>query len=738
MVLSVRPVLSGSDDLARYLPKVPASDFFSNADGYGEVMADKPIVPVSKNGKTIGYVFLNTDFSGSIGYSGKPIKILIGLDNRGHIAGAKLVKHTEPIVLAGIPEKKILDFIEAYKTLDTARIAGASPGDNAPPADIVSGATVTVLVIDDSIRRASVRVARLLGLAGLSIITKKTATIKKTVTRTMNDIKDWETMTGEGSVRRLKLSVGDINAAFGKTGNAIAIERAEPGSPEDTFIDLYVASLSVPGIAKSLIGEAEYAHLQKRLKAGHEAFLVMGNGRYSFKGSGYVRGGIFDRIVVIQGEETMRFRDKVHKRLGEVVASGAPDFKEVGVFMTPKDTSFDPVEEWRLQLLVHRAIGAIQKVFVNFNLTYQLPSKYVNVEKIVASKGKAAVASGALFVEDEDEIARNALWQRIWQQKTTKIVILVLAITVLTIMFFFQNFLVVNERLTNRFRIGFLLFTLFWIGFYAQAQLSVVNVFVFANALLGEFRWQFFLLEPLIFILWCSVAASILFWGRGAYCGWLCPFGALQELLNKVARWRNIPQITLPWGLHERLWPIKYLIFLALLGLSVYSLAFAEQFAEIEPFKTAIVLRFERSWPYILFVGALLVAGLFIERFYCRYLCPLGAALAIPARIAMFHWLKRYRNCGDPCHLCAQDCMVQAIDPMGEINPNECLHCLNCQTMYFNENICPVVIQKNAKARKGEKALKANLKGKNTAKIEETKTLVRKPRRLGRARTMED
>ena len=263
LALGTGPVLSGSDDLAKFLLKVPATDIFASADGYGEVMADKPIVPVIKNGKTVGYVFLNTDFSGSIGYSGKPIKILIGLDQNGHIAGAKLVKHTEPIILAGIPEKKITDFIEAYKSLDTAKIAAADTTDNAPPADIVSGATVTVLVIDDSIRRASVRVARLLGLAGLTPISLKTATVKKTVIRTMNDIKDWQTLTGEGSVRRLKLSVGEINAAFGKSGNAIAIERAEPGLPGDTFIDLYVASLSVPGIAKSLIGEAEYASSAK-------------------------------------------------------------------------------------------------------------------------------------------------------------------------------------------------------------------------------------------------------------------------------------------------------------------------------------------------------------------------------------------------------------------------------------------------------------------------------------------
>lgn len=206
-------------------------------------------------------------------------------------------------------------------------------------------------------------------------------------------------------------------------------------------------------------------------------------------------------------------------------------------------------------------------------------------------------------------------------------------------------------------------------------------------------------MEPMIFILWCSVAVSLLFWGRGAFCGWLCPFGALQELTNKIAKYFKVPQITVPWWLHERLWPLKYMIFLGLLGLSVYSLNMAENMSEIEPFKTAIVLKFVRSWPYVLFAVALLVAGLFIERFYCRYLCPLGAALAIPGKLAMFNWLKRYRNCGDPCHICAQDCMVQAIDPKGNINPNECLHCMGCQQTYFDEKVCPVMIHKLTKVR---------------------------------------
>jgi NosR/NirI family nitrous oxide reductase transcriptional regulator len=200
-------------------------------------------------------------------------------------------------------------------------------------------------------------------------------------------------------------------------------------------------------------------------------------------------------------------------------------------------------------------------------------------------------------------------------------------------------------------------------------------------------------MEQLIYINWGSVITGLLYWGRGAYCGWLCPYGALQELLNGVAKWIKIPQFALPWGLNERLWALKYLIFLALLGISLHSLSTAERLAEIEPFKTTIILKFIRDWPYVVFAVLLLVPCLFIERFYCRYLCPLGAALAIPARLHMFVWLKRYRQCGNPCQVCQNECMVQAIHPEGEINPNECLYCLHCQVRYYDDQGCPVCVK---------------------------------------------
>jgi NosR/NirI family nitrous oxide reductase transcriptional regulator len=149
--------------------------------------------------------------------------------------------------------------------------------------------------------------------------------------------------------------------------------------------------------------------------------------------------------------------------------------------------------------------------------------------------------------------------------------------------------------------------------------------------------------------------------------------------------------------LHERLWALKYVIFLVLFGFSLHSLVWAERLAEIEPFKTSIILHFARDWPFVLFAAAVLLPGLFIERFYCRYMCALGAALAIPGRLRMFEWLKRYKECGTPCQRCSNECMVQAIHPEGNINVNECQYCLHCQAVYFNAHECPVMIQKRMK-----------------------------------------
>ncbi|HYD66512.1 4Fe-4S binding protein [Azospirillum sp.] len=698
VLLLVSPAGAAEPLLGRYLSKVQPGELFAGADRFGPIQASAPLAPVHKGDALVGYAYLNSDFVNTTGYSGRPIHVVVGLKPDGVVSGAKMVDHHEPIVLIGIPLEKITTFINGYVGRSVLELASQSAAT--PPVDIVSGATVTVMVIGDSIVRSGKKVMQALGSAA----PEAAPTVVKSLLPGPGEVRDWESLVGDGSVRRLTLSVGDVNAAFERTGKAEAIARPEPGEPGESFIDLYVGLATIPTVGRSLLGDAEYETMRAWLKPGQHAIVVAGSGRYSFKGSGYVRGGIFDRFELIQNEGSARFRDRIHKRLGSLAAAGSPNFPEIGLFALPDGAEFDPAEPWRLQLLVARATSAMDKAFVTFDLGYQTPDKYLKIERVAApapaAPTPAATAAAAAAAQDEAE--EVPLWRRVWENRVFDIAVVVIAIGVLTTIFFFQDLLVQRPVLYGRVRTAFLVFTLVWLGWWAKAQLSVVNVLTFANALRTDFRWDYFLMDPLVFILWFSVAASLLFWGRGAFCGWLCPFGALQELATKGAKALKIPQVTVPFGLHQRLWPIKYMIFLLLFGLSLYSLADAERAAEVEPFKTAIILHFVREWWFVLFAVALIAAGLFIERFFCRYLCPLGAALAIPGRMRMFDWLKRYRECGNPCKRCSNECPVQAIHPDGQINPNECIQCLHCQVLYHHDRKCPVVIQKRLKRERRE------------------------------------
>lgn len=690
--------------LPDFLKTVPIAEIFPGADRVGPPEG-KPMTARAYAGeRALGRVYLTSDVVNTRGYSSKPIDVLVGLADNGRIVGARLVEHHEPIVLIGIPQSKVDHFIQGYVGLN---FIDSPPRHGAPPpVDIISGATVTLMVIGDSITRSAIAVARAYGVdgaapAGTQAAAPAVAAPARLIDESRDAVEPWQALLDAGAVRNLRLSPEDVNRVFRESGRQDAAERGQEAADDALFIDLYVALASVPSIGRSLLGDAEWQRLKERLQPGQQAILVAGNGAYSFKGSGYVRGGIFDRIEIIQDEGSFRFRDRNHQRLADVVAQGAPALREVALFVVPEDAAFDPVKPWRLQLMVQRVLSVSDKAFVTFDLPYELPARYTRATT-TASPAASPTASplpspdAPAAVAPQDD-APPALWQQIWRGKAVQVAILTAALLVLVGIFFFQDQLTSRPLLHDRLRLAFLAFALFWIGWYGQAQLSIVNVLTFFSALRTDFRWDYFLMDPLVFILWCATAISMVFWNRGAFCGWLCPFGALQELANRVARRLGLRQVTVRHGVNQRLSTLKYVIFLVLFGFSLYDLALAERLAEVEPFKTAIILRFLRDWPFVVFAVALVAAGLFIERFFCRYLCPLGAALAIPARLRIFNWLRRYRDCGNPCQRCNHECPVQAIEPTGEINPNECIQCLHCQMLYHHKQKCPHLIQKYGK-----------------------------------------
>lgn len=324
----------------------------------------------------------------------------------------------------------------------------------------------------------------------------------------------------------------------------------------------------------------------------------------------------------------------------------------------------------------------------------------------VKSRQPRSVASNTKSDTTTPVVAEyDAAWKDIWRGRAFQIAVLLSSLLLLTVVMLFQDWLVRRPRLYDWVRHGFLVYTVIFIGWYSLAQLSIVNVLTFVHALFHDFRWQTFALDPMIFILWGFVAVTLLMWGRGVYCGWLCPFGAIQELVNHVARILKVRQWEFPYVVHERLWALKYVILILLFGISLQSISEAEYYAEIEPFKTTILLHFQREWGFVVYAIILILISIVNRKFYCKYLCPLGAALVIPAQNRLFNWVRRREECGKPCQVCANECEVQAISPVGEINKNECHYCLDCQVTYWNEKKCPPLVNANKRRHRRQQSV---------------------------------
>lgn len=657
-------------------PHPKALEFFPEADRFGPFQGDPPAAAVYRGGEVIGWLLRTRDIAPIPAYSGKPVNLLVGFDRKGVIRGAWVLEHHEPILLVGIPESRLQEFAAQYagkRLTDRIRIGGGAEGEVA--VDGVSGATVTVMVVDRTIMKAARKVAHARGvLRAADGGTGGRARIRRDAFRPAA----WDDLVAQGAFGHLRLTSAQVDEALRRLGARL---DPPPSVDDEIFIDLWFAVIDPPTVGRNLLGDDQYRWIMGQLEPGEHVLAVLANGRYSFKGSGYVRGGIFDRVQLSQGDQTIIFRDLDHHRLADVYLAGMPEFREMALFIIRKGYEFDPGRPFRLELLVRQQTGPTYSVFTTFSAEHRIPEEWLE-------RREAAAESPKVPAED------RPMWVSVWERRWTEVAVLAAALAFLTGILFLQDVLVRQRRFMIRLRTAFLVFTVVFIGWYSLGQLSVVNVFTFLGALFHDFRWDTFLMDPILFVLWTYVAAAVLLWGRGVYCGWLCPFGALQKLLNELARRVRIPQIVLPSLVHERLLAVKYVVLLALFGISLQSLATAERFAEIEPFKTAILLRFEREWPYVLYAAILLAISLFSSKFYCKYLCPLGAALAVPTRLRVFDWLKRRKECGRPCQICAKACEIQAIRPTGEINAHECHYCLDCQVIYWDDRLCPPLVER--------------------------------------------
>jgi hypothetical protein len=513
-------------------------------------------------------------------------------------------------------------------------------------------------------------------------------------------MKSADELIAEGAVVKRRVNSGEVAVALAKQGASGAKLDWPLGKDDDLYIEFVTALATPAAIGGNLLGVVTLEEYKSKLPSGAEAIYVASNGPYNFLGTKYYQsatGNRFDRLRVIQGGKIFGFVEADYTYAVPIKGQ-----ELAGLFALPAHSGFDPLKPWRLEILVNDA--GTRPATVAFGLDYKLPDNLVTgpgtplatVASGIGSKApdtQVPIAQSELQAFELDLPTPVPAWVEAWGDAKLNIAILAVLLTVLTLIFIFQARLA-RSRITHRIvRTGFLLIVLVWLGWTAGVQLSTVHVINYVTAPFHHLDIGFYLAEPLIVIIFAYTLVSVVLIGRGVFCGWLCPFGALQELLGQVSRALGVPQWNPPPALEKRLWMGKYIAAAVVLVLVTTQIDASGATLEIEPFKTAITSKFTRAWPYVFYAGALLAIGLFSERAYCRFLCPLGGLLAFLDRLHLLNLLKRRPECGSPCHLCERACPVRAILPTGKIVTAECFQCLDCQVEYYDEKRCPPLVQ---------------------------------------------
>jgi len=138
-----------------------------------------------------------------------------------------------------------------------------------------------------------------------AVDTREPATVKAD----MYQQADWDALREKGAISKLHLTRGEVDDAFEGTEGR-RWDTAPEGGRDDTFINLYATYLNTPTTGRNLLGQEHYQQLMDRLDEGEHAIMLMADGRYSFKGTGFVRGGIFDRFQINQKDASIQFRTR--------------------------------------------------------------------------------------------------------------------------------------------------------------------------------------------------------------------------------------------------------------------------------------------------------------------------------------------------------------------------------------------------------------------------------------------
>jgi NosR/NirI family transcriptional regulator, nitrous oxide reductase regulator len=645
-------------------------------------LAEVPAWPLSSeltpdSGPT-GYVFESIDLAPIPGFEGSPFNLLIAIDAKGNFMSVEVLRQHEPVFLSGLGIVPLQDFVAQYagknirQRISIANIYGERNRVNRDSGQVVldgvSKATASIHVVNQTVLASALAVAR--ARLGLTPPGRQAAA---TVRPELFEKKDFASLLRDGEMVHRKWRNSEVEALFAGTEGS-SLDPLVASQPDADFVDLYVAYLNAPSIGRALLGDAGYDKLLGRLQPGQAAYWVAATGRQPLLDADFVRGSVPARLSLSQDGQPLEARDA---DLEPQPPAGAPAFTSLLILKTPELSGLDPARAISIGLDVVREKGVVYPTRISRSLVldYTPPRRYFSFPPTPLPE-----------------------WLVAWGAHWPELASIAFALLVLAIVLARPRWLSIDARRLARFRLGYLAFTLVFIGWYAQGQLSIVHLTGAVKTLVAGQGLGSFLYDPVSLLLIGFTLLSFVVWGRGTFCGWLCPFGALQEFLSLLARRLGIKGKHLPQALARLLERGRYVLLLALLLAAAFAPHLAESLVEVEPFKTSITLGFVRHWPYLVWALGLLAVSAIYYKFFCRFICPLGAAITLGGRLRRWNWLPRRKECGQPCQTCRSRCAYDAIAHDGRILYEHCFQCLDCVGIYHDKQRCaPLIFH----ARKG-------------------------------------
>ncbi len=182
-------------------------------------------------------------------------------------------------------------------------------------------------------------------------------------------------------------------------------------------------------------------------------------------------------------------------------------------------------------------------------------------------------------------------------------------------------------------------------------------------------------------------------WGR-FFCGFICSFGAMQDLLWLGGR--HLPFRPVFSQKVDRV--LKYLKYAVLLFIVIGVWTFGITGDTVwSPW--TIFGMYASPWKGVpsqamfLSVGGLLllltiIGSLLIERFFCKYLCPLGALFTLASHFRVFKLKRDSASCSGSCRVCSRKCSMSIpLYQYDKVRSGECIDCMKCTTACARGNI---------------------------------------------------